>query len=342
MAMRDYITVNPWNQMASLPRLSRPGPELNGKIVQENGYTKFQWCPSDVPKDGVSSDELFYTVNRQYFRAEQFNKINKKPVLMSLGDSFTFGIGVRDAETWPSIVADKLDMVNWNMGSGGASNQDMYLIFQQMINNGYIPDIVCIMWSFKNRHIVSRNIISPIVEENELMSKHKTQTLTEKDVTAYSNSINNDIQKKTILPDSGQYQIDINSRITTNYDGIPADSVLEKSDAITSIHTDKDYLDFYIIRSAIISICKARKIKVKETFLDHELQKFAISHIVPAEGWSTGKFPMNPFWIQSDKARDMEHFGPKTLQSIANYYLESLPSTPIEVAFTAKPPFKSN
>ncbi len=319
--MRDYITVNPWNQMASLPRLSCPGPRINGKIVQENGYTKFQWCPSDVPKDGVSSDELFYTVNKQYFRAEQFNKINKRPVLMSLGDSFTFGIGVRDAETWPSIVADKLDMVNWNMGSGGASNQDMYLIFQQMINNRYIPDIVCIMWSFKNRHIVSRNIISPIVEENELMPKHKYRTLTEKDATAYSNSINNDIRET--LQDSGQYQIDINGRVSSRH----WDDLLEKSDAITSIHTDKDYLDFYIIRSAIISICKARKIKVKETFLDNELQKFAISHIVPAEGWSTGKFPMNPFWMQSDKARDMEHFGPKTLQSIADYYLKSLPST---------------
>ena len=337
MATRDYITVNPWNRKASLPRLSRPGPELNGKIVQENGYTKFQWCPSDDSIDGVSSDELFYTVNKQYFRAEQFNKINKRPVLMSLGDSFTFGIGVRDAETWPSIVADKLDMVNWNMGSGGASNQDMYLIFQQMINNRYIPDIVCIMWSFKNRHIVSRNIISPIVEEKLLPVdvNDGITTIAEKDVTAYNNSINNDIE-------SGQYQIDINDKITTIYEGISSDSTLEKSDAITSIYTDKDYLDFYIIRSAIISICKARHIKVKETFLDHELQKFAISHIVPAEGWSTGKFPMNPLWIQSDTARDAEHFGPKTLQSIADYYLESLPSTPIEVAFTAKPPFKSN
>lgn len=330
MATRDYSTVNPWNQTASLPRLSHPAPEMHGRIEKDNGYTKFQWCPSDFAKDVPSADELFYTVNRQNFRAEQFSKINKKPVLMSLGDSFTYGIGVRDAETWPSIVADKLDIVNWNMGSGGASNQDIYFIFQQMISNGYIPDVLCIMWSFKERSIVSRNIISTVVEE----TNQYHNALTEEDATAYSNSINNDIQKKTLVPDSSvrrdtaNYDTDINDNITTQYTDMPAvkqSHVLEKSSVVISTYTDKDYIDFYIVRSAIINICKARKIKVRETFLDFELQKFAISHIVPTEGWRTSKFPMNPYLMQVDKARDMEHFGPKTLQSIADYYLKSLP-----------------
>ena len=325
MATRDYVTFNPWKQTKGLPRLNKPDAELNGKIVQENGYTKFQWCPSDVPKVGDSSDELFYTVNKQYFRAEQFRKINKKPVLMSLGDSFTYGIGVRDDETWPYMLADKLGMTNWNMGTGGGSNTDMYLLFQQMITNDYIPDILCIMWTYKDRRIVSRNTITPLIEgrpvheaiEDYITISNNQRAITEAKQASTPGTKNN-----------------VSSRISTQWEqGQERQSdLVMKSSNLLSIETDADYLNFFIIRSAIVNLCKARNIKVRETFLCPDLQRFTISNIVPVEGWRTGKHPLNPNVFLVDSARDGEpgkpgHFGPKTLQSIADYYLESLPST---------------
>jgi len=317
----NYITLNPWNQTSSLPRLATPDVSWNGRIEKDNGYTKFQWNPGDIQKNAHDShshtfDELFYTVNRQNFRAEQFKKVNDKPVLMSLGDSFTYGIGVRDAETWPSILADKLDMVNWNLASGGASNQDIYLIFQQMISHGYIPDVLCIMWSFKERSIVSRNIISPVVEEDIM-------TLSNQAIHNYSKSIKNTIEARLGPLRLDEHSDNINNNITNQSSDL--DASLTKAGLIQSMQTDKDYTDFFIVRSAIINICKAHRIKVKETFLDHTLQKFALAYIVPVEGWKTGPHPVNAYSFgNGDLARDGNHFGPKTLEAIADYYQSTI------------------
>jgi len=370
---RDYSTIQPWSQSSTLPRLSQPHASLNGRIEKSDikGFKKFQWQPSDtraLAHDSWSHtfDELFYTVNRQNFRADQFNKVNDKPVLMSLGDSYTYGIGVRDAETWPSIVANKLDMVNWNMSSGGGSNQDMYFIFQQMISAGYIPDVVCIMWSFKERSVVSRNVISPVVEETDIMpavgpgSKASgSGSLTyyldgvtdgvgkpmrndpEQRATAYSKSINTMLERRLNVPvEQRKHVDDIHHKITTKFQGVgndveikssgsTSDAPLTKSLLLQSMHTDAEYTDFFIIRSAIVNLCKAHNIKVRETFQDHLLHKFALAYIVPVEGWSTGPYPLNPYTLQEDYARDSiqegtGHFGPATLEAIANYYLSTL------------------
>ena len=339
MAIRNYSFINPWSGTKGLPKLSAPEPKSNGKMSTSNGFTKFQWCPTDTPKaasDDYSNthDEMFYTVNRQNFRAEQFKKENDKPVLMCLGDSFTYGVGVRDNETWPSILADSMGMVNWNMGTGGASNQDIYLIFQQMISNGYIPDVVCIMWSFKNRHIVSRNIISPLIEEKDIMPDGEHSK-----INAYSKLVSQTNTLKEInvayldnapWGNSSSGAADINGKISTNWEDVnfdtsaPEDESLMKSALYTSIHTDSDYLNFFIVRSAIANICKARGIKLRETFLDFHLQKLALAHIVPVEGWQTGKDPINTYELHRDSARDQQHYGPKTLEAVATYYLGTI------------------
>jgi hypothetical protein len=356
MATRNYASINPWSGTKCLPKLSTPGAS-NGKMSTSDGFTKFQWCPTDTPEAAGDDyrdthDEMFYTVNRQNFRADQFKKINDKPVLMCLGDSFTYGIGVRDAETWPSILADRLGMVNWNMGTGGASNQDIYLIFQQMISNGYIPDVVCIMWSYNSRQIVSRNVISPLIEETDIMPEWRrtdgSNPLTEIDINAFSKKVD---QLNTLRElNTAYYNIEhrnINKKITTFWNGtgeigiatgdqgsinwnsvgsteLPEDKSLMKSALYTSIHTDSDYLNFFIVRSAIANICKARGIKMRETFLDMHLQKFALAHIVPVEGWQTGKYPINTCEFNLDRARDQEHYGPKTLEAVATYYMSTI------------------
>ena len=335
MASRNYASINPWSNTKGLPKLSAPGHPLSGKLSKSNGFTKFQWCPTDTPEaagdDYVDThDEMFYTVNRQNFRADQFKKINDKPVLMCLGDSYTYGIGVRDAETWPSIVADKLDMVNWNMGSGGAGNQDIYLIFQQMISNGYIPDVVCIQWSFKERQIVSRNLISDVVEEKDLMPESRRKESVqeqEKDINAFSDLIAQTNTRREI--DHQYYARDhenTNESISSHWSGFEshAEQTLMKSALYTCANTDSDYVDFFIVRSAIANICKAYGIKLRETFLDFHLQKFAIAHFVPVDGWQTGKYPINTYTLEQDYARDQQHYGPKTLEAIASYYLSTL------------------
>ena len=63
--------------------------------------------------------------------------------LMTLGCSFAFGIGVRDNETFASLISKELDAVNWNMGVGGGSSKLQLMIAEHMFRLGYVPDILC-------------------------------------------------------------------------------------------------------------------------------------------------------------------------------------------------------
>ena len=60
-------------------------------------------------------DEMLYTINKQGWRAPQFRKEEGKDAIMFLGDSYTFGIGVRDNEVFPHLVAEQLGKINWNL-----------------------------------------------------------------------------------------------------------------------------------------------------------------------------------------------------------------------------------
>jgi len=277
MSTRNYITINPWKYDRGLPRLSSNKEPHVDKL------------------------------NKHYFRADPFKKQNDKPILMCLGDSFTYGVGVKDSETWPSILADKLDMVNWNMGTGGASNQDIFLLFRQMLSNGYIPNTVCIMWSFKHRKIISRNIISPIVEDAV------------DDVQIYSEQLA-DKRQIAQIEEFGLNE-DITDQITTQW--VDGDPLMQHS-LLLDTNTDAEYLDFFVLRSAIVTICEAKGIILREIFLDRTLQKFTIANIVPAEGWSTGELPNNAYDFKVDVASDNEHFGTQTLYNIADFFEETL------------------
>lgn len=64
-----------------------------------------------------------YQFNSKGFRCEEFEPL---PCVVFLGCSFTMGIGLPVADTWPSIVAKKLGLANFNLGIGGGSNDTAF------------------------------------------------------------------------------------------------------------------------------------------------------------------------------------------------------------------------
>ena len=56
-------------------------------------------------------DDIFYRVNTNGFRADTFKKNDNRLKIMSLGCSFTFGIGVMQGDEWPNKLAQKYNAV---------------------------------------------------------------------------------------------------------------------------------------------------------------------------------------------------------------------------------------
>ena len=91
----------------------------------------------------------YYSTNDMGFRKSGFkiSKENKKPDIILLGDSFTFGIGVNDGYEFASVMADKLkpDYNVINLGIGGWGLTQEIRVFYE-IGQSYDPEIVIIFF----------------------------------------------------------------------------------------------------------------------------------------------------------------------------------------------------
>ena len=90
-----------------------------------------------------------YTYNELGFRGDSIKKQGFK--IMSLGCSFTEGVGVNDNETWPIQFCKLIpNAVNMNFGTGGRSNDFIcrsLMCYYDLIK----PDLVLIMYTYPHR-----------------------------------------------------------------------------------------------------------------------------------------------------------------------------------------------
>lgn len=62
---------------------------------------------------------ILYRLNSQGFRGDEFD--SEQPNLVALGDSFSFGIGLPQEDTWPELVGKKLGLRVHNLSIPGCS-----------------------------------------------------------------------------------------------------------------------------------------------------------------------------------------------------------------------------
>jgi hypothetical protein len=77
----------------------------------------------DLEKHGWINSDFTYKFNSHGFRCEEFSN---EPSIVFLGCSMTIGIGLPVHHTWPSLVANNLNLKCYNLGIGGSSNDTAF------------------------------------------------------------------------------------------------------------------------------------------------------------------------------------------------------------------------
>jgi len=107
----------------------------------------FEWLPPDdearfkqnlskennktwLSNFGWIDESVSYKFNSHGFRCEEFSE---SPNFVTLGCSFTFGIGVNKTQTWPTYLSELQNLHVWNLGVPGSSGDCCYRIAKHYI-----------------------------------------------------------------------------------------------------------------------------------------------------------------------------------------------------------------
>jgi hypothetical protein len=77
-------------------------------------------------KGWLEPNAITYCINSEGFRSEEFDP--QLPSMVSLGCSYTVGIGLPEHSTWPAIVSQKLKLQNYNLAWGGTSADTCFML----------------------------------------------------------------------------------------------------------------------------------------------------------------------------------------------------------------------
>ncbi len=105
----------PWHQVSPVQEWFVPGDNQEQWILNMSSEKRRTY----LARHGWDNEHsINYRYNRDGFRGDEFVEHN---CLVALGCSFTFGVGLREDQTWPWIVADRLQLACNNLAWGGAS-----------------------------------------------------------------------------------------------------------------------------------------------------------------------------------------------------------------------------
>ena len=85
--------------------------------------------------------EITYQYNSHGFRCTEFDD---RPCGIALGCSFTQGVGLPVTTTWPYLLSQLCGIHVWNLGSGGASIDTVFRIFDHYVTK-LRPKFVCLL-----------------------------------------------------------------------------------------------------------------------------------------------------------------------------------------------------
>jgi hypothetical protein len=127
-----------WNE-------ARPGI-ISGPRV-EFMSDRIKWYPND--------NKQLYSVNQHHYRSKDFEK--NADILFS-GCSMTYGEGVVESAIWGNIIADKLNMKAFNLGSPGGSVQFIINnLFNYFKEFGNPKNLFCIFPDFLRMEMYSQS-----------------------------------------------------------------------------------------------------------------------------------------------------------------------------------------
>lgn len=91
------------------------------RLVQNPEYQEYY-----RRKGWLDSDAITYSVNSNGFRSEEFDPAASS--LVSLGCSYTIGIGLPENATWPYLVSQATGLKNYNLAWAGTSADTCFML----------------------------------------------------------------------------------------------------------------------------------------------------------------------------------------------------------------------
>lgn len=109
---------------------------VNNSLNWNSTDSESHWRKNKHRIDSKYSDtNVKYTFNEMGYRTHPFDTI-EKDFILCMGCSYTEGIGVDDADTWPAKLEKAAGMQAINLGMGGCSTQSIMINSTQWIRSG--------------------------------------------------------------------------------------------------------------------------------------------------------------------------------------------------------------
>lgn len=101
-----------------------------------------------LEQHGWLENPVRYSFNSHGFRSDEFD--SSRSAVLFLGASIVVGTGVSDEHVWTTLVSQRLDCSNYNLGISGGSNDSSFRIGQHYIPQ-LSPKLVIFVSSYKWR-----------------------------------------------------------------------------------------------------------------------------------------------------------------------------------------------
>ena len=111
-----------------------------------NGLLTLQFFKSWFECNILNGAKLYKDSNVLIQWQTEYNDIEiKNSNIFCIGDSFTFGVGVDQQDTWPSLLSSKTNTSNTNIGSSGLSADGCFTNTEYVLNNFNPKTIICLL-----------------------------------------------------------------------------------------------------------------------------------------------------------------------------------------------------
>ena len=118
ISRRDlYSQLRPWHHVGSHTAWFVPGDTRDEWLANMSNHKRRRYL---VQQGWDHEQAIEYRYNRDGFRGSDFDV--SRPGIMTLGCSFTFGVGLGEAQVWPWLVAQNLNVPCYNLAWGGGSS----------------------------------------------------------------------------------------------------------------------------------------------------------------------------------------------------------------------------
>jgi hypothetical protein len=125
---------------------------ISNDLILNHNYINKELYQMATDLSGI----INYSMNEHGYRSNSL-KLKSNYNTLTLGCSWTMGVGVDNEFIWPNIISNKIGKV-FNYGMYGVSTSFVAKTFHKFITSEFTPDVALIMWpGFSRRDYINSN-----------------------------------------------------------------------------------------------------------------------------------------------------------------------------------------